>query len=244
MWTLRSARLPRLALLVLLATSLGCAQVSQYLPGSTPTDLTPAEKQMAEDDARFNETVLGGILVGATVGGIASYVLCKITGGGPRKCNAFLAVGVLAGGTAGGVDGYNKAKVADQSNKKMRKNELILADLQRDNSNLERSVASSGTVIAESTKRIQNQKVAVAKGRKTREQAEADLARAQRNRDAVEDQVEKAKASLAVYKEARDPADRSNSAQLNEQIKTMEKQIATLEKYIASIDDSMKVNRV
>lgn len=241
----RTGKVARLALVLLAASSVGCAQVSQWVPTPSRAEQTPAERQMAEDNARFNETVLGGAAVGALAVGGGSYLLCRANGHSTRQCNRIAAIGTGGGALAGGWHGHKTATTTRESDRRLRENEAILANLKRDNAALKKSVASSNAVLSESKQRLEGQKEDVARGRKSLEQARADLKRAEDNQKQMAAQLDKAKKALVVYKDsADDSADGKMKSNLESQIKTMQGQIATMEQYIEQIDQSVKVNRV
>ena len=76
----------------------GCAAV-----GSDPT-LSPAQNQLRQSDARFNQTVGEGALAGALLGGVAGLAL-----GGRNRGRAAL-IGATAGGALGSGAGYLAAR--------------------------------------------------------------------------------------------------------------------------------------
>ena len=67
-----------LALAMVVSTT-GCETMGPLMGGGGDTaNLTPAEKQMREDESRFNKTVFGGVVTGAAMGALAGGLMAAM----------------------------------------------------------------------------------------------------------------------------------------------------------------------
>src|SRR3546814_10405162 len=93
--------------------------------------------------------MLGGAATGAVIGAVLGALLGAASGKGEDIARGAL-IGAAAGGVLGGVDGYVTAKAQENSNNQVRMLNSMAEDVRTDNQRLERIVANSDQVLADS----------------------------------------------------------------------------------------------
>lgn len=246
------ARLPRalavwtLALSVTL-TGAGCQTLGPLQPGGgTPAQpVSAAEQQMLDDEKRFNDTVIGGVLTGAAVGAAAGGLIGILRGDKKKDVIKKVGVGAAVGATAGGIDGYMTAKREQAGNNEVRALQAAAADVRQDNEKLQAYLASSGAVLREGQARLTTLRADLAAKRVSTEQAQQARLREERNITSMNAALGQAKQTRDQYKQA--AAQFTGSAQskrdLDAEIKRMDAQVAQLEKHIGDYNQALSVSR-
>lgn len=182
----------------------GCAAgAGAYDPG-----LSPAQNQLRQSNARFNQTVGEGAATGALLGGLAGLAL-----GGRNRAQATL-IGVAAGGALGAGAGYavannnlNRSSTEAQFNDAIRQASAD-ADFYRASANSSAQVADDASADAA---RLGTQYRA---RQITQAQYRAGLAKYQTDNDILIDRVQKARQASATMRRESRIASGSDSAQL------------------------------
>jgi hypothetical protein len=212
---------------------------------TTAAALSPAERQMREDQDRFNKTVFGGMLAGAAAGAAVGVVTSVIKGDDPKKTRENVKNGVLVGVVAGGVDGYVTAKKEQAGRNEVRALQSEVADVKRDNGRLQAFIDSANAVLAEGRARLAALSADVAAKRVSAQDAEAARQREEQNIDAM-------KATLADAKKTRDQytqaaaqfkARPQDKRDLDAEIQRMDKQVGQLEGSIAEYSRALAVSK-
>jgi hypothetical protein len=206
---------------------------------------SPAEQRMRADQARFNETVLGGLMTGALVGAGTAWlasVLRGRQGADPRK--AALAGGI-AGGIAGGHDGYVVATKEQAGREKVRELQAATADVRGDNERLQAFIDSANAVLAEGRARLAALSADVAARRITAQQARQERQREEQNIAAMQSTLDNAKKTREQYQQASakfkgTPQDRRD---LDAEIARMDRQVSQLEGNIDEYSRALAVSR-
>ena len=209
------------------------------------TQMTPAEKQLREDESRFNKTVFGGVVTGAAMGAVAGGLLAALGGGNRRQIQQGVLVGAVAGGVLGGVDGYATAKKQQAGNNEVRALQSAVADLQQDNARLEQMIATSDVVLREGQQRLASLRTDLAAGKMSARQAEEARKREENNIATLNKALEKARETRTQYSQAgqRMTNDPNNRRNLDAEIAKTDRQIAQLERNISEYSRALAVSK-
>jgi hypothetical protein len=207
--------------------------------------LSPAEKQMREDQDRFNQTVFGGMLVGAAVGAGGAWIYSKIRKLDPRQTRDAALKGGVAGAVVGGVDGYVTAKKEQAGRQQVRELQAATADVRQDNDRLQAFIDSTNKVLAEGRARLAALSSDLAAKRVSTQDADKTRQHEQQNIDEMNTTLESAKKSRDQYRQAAaklqgTPQERKD---LDGEIKKMDKQVAQLEGNIAEYTRALQVSK-
>ena len=180
---------------MLLAASMGlsaCAGQVAY-----DSNLSPAQNQLRQSNARFNQTVGEGAVTGAVIGGLAGLAL-----GGRNRAGA-AAMGAAAGGALGAGAGYLVARNnLSRSSTEAQFNDAI-AQAQDEASKFQSSAQASRQVADQAYAEAQRLRGQVRSGQITQAQYRAGVAKYQVDRDAIQTQISEArKASSAMRQDA------------------------------------------
>src|SRR3546814_19015133 len=137
------------ALATALSVSVSACQTTGMGSSTAEVPLTPDRQQLRDDADQFNETMLGGAAPGAWIGAWVGR-LCGAASGKGEDIAGGALIGAAAGGVPGGVDGYVTAKAQENSNNQVRMLNSMAEDVRTDNQRLERIVANSDQVLADS----------------------------------------------------------------------------------------------
>ena len=186
----------------------------------------------------YNKTVAQGVLVGALAGaaigaGTGAAANSKNRGEGALIGMAIgAAIGALGGGAAGT---YYAKKKQDYANKEQRL-DAIIADLDRQNAELEQLVQSAQSVIEADTRKIDEISADLAANRISKKQAEQRL-------DAVDDNSEFLKQQIESLKEARDEwidvAEKARADTNSPKIQKLDEQIGRLQQQIGALEGEL-----
>ena len=188
-----SARL-RAASLVL-AAGLGlsaCASQVAY-----DSNLSPAQNQLRQSNARFNQTVGEGAVAGAVIGGLAGLAF-----GGRNRAGA-AALGAAAGGALGAGTGYLVARNnLSRSSTEAQFNDAI-AQAQGEASKFESTAQASRQVADQAYAEAQRLNGQLRSGQITQAQYRAGLSKYQADSNSIQMQITEArKASSAMRQDA------------------------------------------
>mgnify|MGYP000849643746 FL=1 len=223
----------------------GCKTMGPLAAVGESANLSPSEKRLREDEARFNQTVFGGVVTGAVIGGLLGGLTAALGGGNRNQVQAGVLTGAVAGGVLGGVDGYATAKKQQAGNNEVRAIQAAVADLQQDNARLQQVIATSDAVLREGQQRLASIKSDVAAGRISSRQAEDARKREENNIALLNKSLEKARETRTQYSQAgqRMTNDSSTRRNLDAEIEKTDRQIAQLERNISDYSRALAVSR-
>ncbi len=210
---------------------------------STPT--TPAERELQEDEERFNKTVISGVLLGAAGGALIGASVALIAGGNKRDAARGAAAGAVVGGAALGIDGYVTAKKEQEARKGIRATQAAANDVRQDNERLQAYLDTSDRVLAEGKARLTALRRDVAARKVSVEQANAARQRESRNIASMNETLKKARETRAQYAEAASKFDdkAQGKPDLDAEIRRMDAQIKQLEENIVAYNQALQVSR-
>lgn len=221
-------RFSTVSLLSFALLAAGCATGPEQTAGGPP--LTPDEQRLRQQADAYNETVIEGAIVGALVGALAGALI----GGDAR-------------GAAIGAGAYLGQKQRQYSNEEQRL-ESITADVQADNERTANILASARKVISADKEKIKRIDQQLASG-------QIDLAQARDQMKTVDDNKAYLESTIANLKTKREQwwqvANQSRAqgnpkqvAEMETEIKKMERQIAALESELDSLVERRRISRV
>ena len=196
----------------------GCAGQQAY-----DSRLSPAQNQLRQQNARFNQTVGEGAVAGAVLGGIAGLAL-----GGRNRAGA-AAIGAAAGGALGAGAGYlvarnnlTRASTEQQFSEAIQQS---AADAQafRSSAQASRQIADQAT--ADAT-RLRAQ---VRAGQITQAQYRSELSRFQEDQNLMRQQITEAQNSAAASRRGAQVASGSDRTQLAQSASAIEASRADLQ---------------
>ncbi len=212
---------------VVLAGSIGlagCAQQTAY-----DNTLSPAQNQLRQANARFNQTVGEGAVAGALVGGLAGLAL-----GGRNRAGA-AAIGAGAGAALGAGAGYLVAR----NNLSRSSTEAQYADaIQQASADAEayRSSASASRQIADQATADANRlRAQVRSGQLSQAQYRASLARYNDDNTILTQQISSARQLSSQMRQDSQVASGSNRQQLLQKASEVDASRAELERNQAQI---------
>ncbi len=229
-----------------LLTTVGCVTPGPTAPVAV---LTPAEQKLRVDKERFDNTVIGGVMRGAMIGAGVGAVAVLLTGGDRKDAARGAVAGAVAGGLLGGADGYTKAKLQQSKMDEVGAIQSTVADIRKDNANLQAAVESSNAVLEESRLRLTTMRADLNAKRITAAQADAARKREEQNLALMKANHKKAQETLAQYSKASatyqasvaqgSPAARRD---LDSEISRMAQSVAALERSISGLSGSLTVS--
>ena len=185
--------------------------------GANDASLSPAQNQLRQSNARFNQTVGEGAVVGALLGGAAGLAF-----GGRNRAQATL-IGATAGGALGAGAGYAVASNnLSRSSTEAQFNDAIQqasaeAHFYRDSANSSAQIADEASAdAARLGTQYRSRQI-------TQAQYRAGLAKYQTDSDILLDRVQKARQSSATLRQESRVASGSNSSQLANSAADIEK---------------------
>lgn len=218
----------------------GCKTMN---PWGDDASLTPAERQMREDERKFNSTVASGVLLGALGGAVVGAVAAQATGGNSKHTRNAAVAGAVVGGTILGVDAHQTAKKQQEGDQKLRAVQSAAADLRQANDQLRSYIANSRQVLNEGKARLASLNADVAARRISAEQAQAARAREERNIASMQETLKQARQRQAEYAQASAKLDPKERGSLDKQIADMNRQIEALENNVAEYNRALVVSR-
>lgn len=238
---------PRPALAAVLA--LGIAVAGCQTPGNPfvtqdTSQMTPAERQLYEDEKRFNETVGSAVLLGAAGGAIVGAGLGAAMGNS-RDAARGAAIGAVLGGVLLGTDGYQTAQKERQARSEIRDLRAAADSVREDNAQLQRYLDTSSKVLAEGRTRLKQLSRDVAARKLSVEQADAARKREQRNIASMNETLETSRKARDDYVKsaAQLPANPQGKRDFDGEIRRMNAQIEQLEKNVTAYNQALQVSR-
>lgn len=240
------------AAVALVLSGVGC-QTSGSAPGGSggtgqaaPARTAPvsaAERQMLEDQDRFNKTVIGGAVTWAL--GMAATCALVLWASGSKDRTGKVAMCALIGAAVGAADAWVVAKKWEAGNNELRATQAAAADVRNDNQKLQTYLASSGKVLDEGKSRLAALRSDVAAKRISAEQAEQARQREEQNIASMKAGLEHAKKTRADYQQASAKFQSAPQAKrdLDGEIARMDTQVAQLERNIADYNRALAVSR-
>jgi outer membrane lipoprotein SlyB len=145
-----------------------CAQMPKNWPdlAATSEPSTPGQVEMAKSTTDFGTTVAGGAAAGAAVGSLLGYAFGGTSG---------LIMGVASGLVAGSLAGYYVADQKEMYAKMEDKLDVLVADLQNQNTKLAQMVTSSETMLTEEKRSLEEINAQYQTGTATKEQVLARI---------------------------------------------------------------------
>ena len=241
----RGLSIRAIALAAALSLSVGACQTTGMGSSTAQVPLTPAEQQLRDDADRFNETMLGGAATGAVIGAVLGALLGATSGDGGDIAKGAL-IGAAAGGVLGGVDGYITAKAQENSNNQVRMLDSMAEDVRADNVRLQRIVANSNQVLADSKDQLERIRSDVATNRVSVAEATAQRQKIEDNRELLQTTMETAAEKRDKYREAAAAlrAQGGNTAEMDREIASLEQQVRDLESNVSSLNSALEITRV
>lgn len=197
--------------------------------------LSPEEQRMRQQASDFNRTIAEGVVLGALAGAAGGAGIGAAANKQNRGQGALIgaaigaAVGALAGGVAGKYYADKKERYANQEQRL----DAIIADLQKQNTEMEALVSSTQKVVEADKQKIDQVNADLAANRISKAQAQQRLASVDDNVKFLGETIENLKKRRDEWQEVVDKARAdSNTAkikQLDAQINRLEQQIALME---------------
>lgn len=209
---------------------------------SNDTARTPAEQKMREQAATFNTTIAEGAVAGCVVGAILGILASN------RNHGSGAAIGCGAGAAVGGATGYMVASTQEKYANEEARLDAMTADLKADNQRLAGLIESSRQVIASDKAAIDNLEKQVAAKKISTAQAKTELAKVDDNISYLKQTVANLKKREEEYQVARNEAaakaGTQATAEMDQEITTLQTQIASLEKDLDGLVTRRKISRV
>ena len=197
--------------------------------------MSPEEQRMRQQASDFNRTIAEGVLLGALAGaaggaGIGAAAHSKNRGEGALIGAAIGAVvGALAGGAAGKYYADKKQRYASEEQRL----DSIIADLEKQNTEMEALVSSTHTVVAADKQKLDQIDAELAANKISKAQAQQRLASVDANIKFLGETIENSKKRRDEWKEvatkARADSNTAKIKQLDAQINRLEEQITLME---------------
>ena len=198
----------------------GCASGA----GSYDAGLSPAQNQLRQSNARFNQTVGEGAAAGALLGGIAGLAL-----GGRNRGQAAL-IGVAAGGALGAGAGYAVARNnLNRSSTEAQFNDAI-QQASADADSFRASAQSSREIADQATADVRRLNGALRAGQITQAQYRTSIANYRADSDALTQQIATAHKTAATMRQNARVTSGANSGQLIRSAADVEASSAQMER--------------
>lgn len=219
------------AIALLLMVPAGCANDGRGagaqigdLFGEDEANLTPAERRLREDSRVFNETILGGVAVGALAGAAVGALLGAALGGGRGAAKGAIAGGVL-GGVAGGLDGWRVALKQEAARKQVREIDLATEQVLAENRRMQQSIDNMDQVLSQSRRSVRGARTGYRQGKVTADEVRAVENRARNNAQYASQTIEGQENRLDEIRQQR-----SALQQEGQNTRAMDRQIADMER--------------
>jgi outer membrane lipoprotein SlyB len=230
------------ALVVLSLTLTGCVTTPiTEGGGAVQTNLTPAEQRLRKQSSGIDvKTSIQGCLAGAAVGTLVG----ALVGGGDRNKRMLVgaAVGCAAGLTANAYVQSKRQRYQDSEQRIA----AMTTELRAENARYAELVSTSQEVIDADRKTLAKLKSNIKKKTISNEEARRELARVQDNRDSMRNALGTLNKKKQHWQEIAEMERQSgaNTAQLDKEIKTLQKRISGLEKEVALMDRQINATPV
>jgi len=216
-----------------------CTQMQNVTGTQSCNDpsMTPAQRQLCQDDATYHQTVAGGAALGGLAGAGTGALACMAAHShvNPLLCAAVgLGVGVLAGGATG----YAVAEKQQSARQNIRSLDAVTADIRQQNDALRSQVAAAQTVTAEDRQKLAAIAAATRSGQISVDQANAARATVaadtRRLADIISQLEDKQRQFLSAGQELN-----QTSPDYTAQLAQLQGQIAVLKQQKAALDQAM-----
>lgn len=236
------------AVALAVAMSLAGCESMPTLPGfgnQNQVQLTAAEQQMQQDESRFNQTVISGVLTGALGGALIGGLGALALGGNSKNARNAAIGGAVVGATAVGIDAYVTAKKEQAGRQQVRAAQAAAADVRQDNSRLQSYLDSSGKVLAEGRTRLAGLQRDVAAKKLSADEVQQARAREERNIASMNQTLSQARKTRDQYIEASGKLSDTpqNKRDLDNEIKRMNQQIGQLENNVQAYNQALAVSK-
>lgn len=233
------------AAITLAALATGCSTIP--MPGNLTTLAaeTPAERQLREDQALFNETVISGVITHALAGcGLA--ILKNLPAKNARQMQEDCLRWATVGTIVGGADAYRVATLQRAGNQRTRALRAAAADVREDTRRLERLVATNSQVLAESKRRLDSLQRELASGQISVSDAEAARRRAIANLELMQGVLAQAKQAREQYTIAGRQLSQGapTPSELTRATQDLQSRIDELEKQVVDYAEALRISRV
>lgn len=195
------------------------------------SDLTPAERQMREQSKAFQRTVWEGVLIGAAAGTLWGI----IQGDKGTDLLKKAAIGGAVGGLAGAYIGHKQNQYASKEDQL----DSMIADVRESNQETKELIASVRQVIAEDKRRLVDVQQRYKKGQATEAEVASTRKRIASNQAVVAQASKGAREKYGMFQGAEREFKQQNpgtdTAKMNQELKTFNEQIETLDGLAGSI---------
>jgi hypothetical protein len=206
--------------------------------------MTQAERDLYEEEKRFNETVGSAVLLGVAGGAVIGAGLGAAMGN-IRDAARGAAIGAVLGGVLLGIDGKNTADKERGQRREIKDLETAAATVREDNAQLRSYLDSSSKVLAEGRVRLNQLRRDVASRKVSVQQANAARDREQRNIASMTETLDKARKARDDYVKAAGqlPDNPQGKRDFDGEIRRMNAQIEQLEKNVTAYNQALQVSR-
>lgn len=233
------------AAITLAALATGCSTMPLPAGLTTPAAETPAERQLREDQALFNETVISGVITHALAGcGLA--ILKNLPGKNARRMQDECLRWAAAGTIVGGADAYRVATLQRAGNQRARALRAAAADVREDTQRLERLLATNARVLADGKRQLDSLQRELASGRISIRDAEAARRRAITNLELMQGALAQAKQAREQYTIAGRQLSQGapTPSELDRATQDLKSRIDELEKQVVDYAEALRISRV
>ncbi len=194
-------------------------------------NLTPAEQRLREQSRAFQKTVWQGALIGAGAGTLWGVIQGDKGSDVLKKA----LIGAAAGGLAGAYIGHKQNQYSDKEDQL----DSMIADVRQSNADTKELIASVRTVIAEDKRRLADVRKRYKQGQATDAELASTRQRISDNQAVVAQASKGAREKYGMFQgaeqEYRQQNPSTDTARLQQEIKTYNKQIETLDGLASSI---------
>lgn len=198
--------------------------------GERVPELSPAEKQLREDESRVSSLMLGGAMNALMTKGIALLAMCQLSRATSKRnvnCTKIVTMGAALLTIHGAAEGYATAVRERKGRNERRAIQQMLDEVRADNALSRKVMANMSQVIAERKR---------AKKAKKAQLSAADRARDEENVEKMRSTLKEMKKATGTYREAakKMKGNRTLIRQVNDQVSQMEARNRKLERAVAA----------
>lgn len=233
------------AAITLAALATGCGTMPMPTSQAELAAETPAARQLREDQALFNETVISGVITHA-MAGCGGAILKNLQGKNVRRMQRDCLRWATTGTIIGGADAYQVATLQRAGNQRVRALQAAAADVRQDAQRLERLLATNARVLADGRRQLESMQRELASGRISVSDAEATRQREIANLELMQGALAQAKQAREQYTVAGRQMSQGGpmSTELESATNDLQSKIVRLEKQIADYAEALRVSRV
>lgn len=222
------------------ATRMGCALLLVFMIAGCKTmsggaNLTADEQMLQEDAQVFEETVVGGAMTGALLGGLG----CALLGGDTKDC--IVAAGV--GGAVGGLAGYMTATEQRAAKQQVRQIDVITEDIEEENNKIKKFAALAEKVLAQNRAEARKLRARIASKKAKASEMETLQARMESSRDSMNVAITRLQKKRDEFVQVADnlKGKGEDTTKIRQAVKDMEGQIALIIEYRTALEEELKV---